>query len=66
MRADTRDEMLDEITIKQPDGKYRESFFIAPKDIILSANPIAAVFTRLVSHANQIGLMGTRDPGVAG
>jgi hypothetical protein len=51
-------EQIDEVRIKRPDGKYRESIFISANEILLAQHPITAVFTRLIQHANQIGLLG--------
>lgn len=55
-------EQIDETRIKRPDGKYRETFWITAEQLMTAhtagMTAITLVFTQLIQHANQIGLMG--------
>ena len=57
-----KDEVIDETRIKRPDGKYRETFWISAQDLLNAhtrgTNAHTLIFTTLIQHANQIGLLG--------
>lgn len=48
----------DEQLVQLPDGTFRESFYIKPALLLAAENPLTVIFTKLVQHANQIGLLG--------
>lgn len=49
----------DKTKIQMPDGMWKESIYINPVELMVpGANVFNIIFTKIIAHSNQIGLLG--------